>query len=99
MVVLISQHLPDAVRGIMKLWFIEVKPNVFISGIKDNTAKKVVQHLIQSCPSNSSILIFQSHNLPPYYKITIVGMDYNKVVNYNGLDLIRLQGSQDVKNP
>lgn len=29
MVVVVADQIPDAVRGKMKLWFIELKPNVF----------------------------------------------------------------------
>lgn len=47
MIVLIAQHLAPAVRGRLKLWFIEPKPNVFVSGIKDHQAEKVVEYLMQ----------------------------------------------------
>ena len=35
MLVVIAENLPDAVRGKMKLWFIEPKPNVFVSSVAD----------------------------------------------------------------
>ena len=42
MVVVVADQIPDAVRGKMKLWFIELKPNVFVSGINDHVAKKEI---------------------------------------------------------
>ena len=45
MLVVIANDLPPAVRGRMKLWFIEPRPNVFVSGVKDAVAKKVMQIL------------------------------------------------------
>lgn len=89
MVVVFAKYLPDAIRGIMKLWFIEVRPNVFISGINDSTANKVTQHLMDHCPLESGLIIAQSSNLPPYYKLSIMGADFQKIVTYNGLQLIR----------
>lgn len=40
MVVVVATQIPPAVRGRMKCWFIEIRPNIFVSGVKDNVAKK-----------------------------------------------------------
>lgn len=48
MLVVIAENLPDAVRGKMKLWFIEPKPNVFVSSVADALARKVVLQLLES---------------------------------------------------
>ncbi|MFU8787817.1 MAG: type I-E CRISPR-associated endoribonuclease Cas2e, partial [Methylobacter sp.] len=50
MLVVIANDLPPAVRGRLKLWFVEPRPNVFVSGIKDSVAQKVVDYLYQYCP-------------------------------------------------
>ena len=67
MVVVIANHLPPAVRGRMKLWFIETKPNVFVSGIKDSVADSVIRYLYNHCPISSGLIIFQKINKPPGY--------------------------------
>ena len=36
MLVVIANDLPPAVRGRMKLWFVEPRANMFVSGIKDS---------------------------------------------------------------
>ena len=51
MLVVIANDLPPAVRGRMKLWFVEPRPNIFVSGIKDSVAKKVIDYLVPYCPS------------------------------------------------
>ncbi len=53
MLVVIANDLPPAVRGRMKLWFIEPRANIFVSGIKDSLAKKVVDYLYKHCPAAS----------------------------------------------
>ena len=73
MVVVIANDLPPAVRGRMKLWFIEPRANVFVSGIKDSVATKVVKYLINNCPPSSGLLVLQRINTPPFYKIWGVG--------------------------
>ena len=59
MLVVIANDLPSAVRGRMKLWFIEPRPNVFVSGVKDSVAKKVVEYLYNHCQPQSGLMIFR----------------------------------------
>lgn len=58
---------PDAVRGKMKLWFIEPKPNVFVSSVADALARKVVLQLLESCTPESGMLIVESRMKSPGY--------------------------------
>jgi CRISPR-associated protein Cas2 len=69
MVVVIANELPPAVRGRMKLWFVEPRANVFVSGIKDAVADEVVAYLHKSCPPSSGLMIFQRIHQTPGYKI------------------------------
>lgn len=88
MVVVVANHLPPAVRGRMKLWFIEPRANIFVSGIKDSVAEKVVKYLINSCPPSSGLLVLQRINTLPYYKIWGVGDTSKKIALMDGLQLI-----------
>ena len=45
MLVVVANDLPPAVRGRMKLWFVEPRANVFVSGINDSVATTVVDYL------------------------------------------------------
>lgn len=42
------------------------------------TANKVTQHLMDHYPLESGLLDGQSSNLPPYYKLSIMGADFQK---------------------
>jgi len=88
MLVVIADHFPAAVRGRMKLWFIEVKPNVFVSGIKNFLAQKIIDYLFQYCPAESGLLILVSSSKPPGYKIRWLGQPKRKVVEIFGLQVI-----------
>ncbi len=79
---------PFAVRGRMKLWFVEPRPNVFISGIKDSVADDVVAYLLSKCPAESGVIIFKRKRHTPGY--TIHGSCINdwKITNISGLQLI-----------
>ena len=88
MIVVVANHIPDAVRGKMKLWFIEPKPNVFISGIRDSLADNVMELLMQHCPQSSGLLIFKETNQPPFYRIYQQGTSNRTISTISGLQLI-----------
>jgi len=73
MLVVIANDLPPAVRGRMKLWFFEPKPNVFISGIKDNSAKKVIDYLFKYCPVKSGLMVIKRTFSTPGFEILTMG--------------------------
>lgn len=88
MLVVVANNLPPAVRGRMKLWFVEAKPNVFVSGIRDSVANKVVDYLFKHCTVHAGITIFKSINKPPGYKIRALGETKKSLINISGLTLV-----------
>ena len=88
MLVVIANDLPPAVRGRMKLWFIEPRANVFVSGVKDSVAVKVIDYLHEHCPRESGLMIFRRTNSVPGYAISGMGDNQRKIINISGLQLI-----------
>ncbi|NCD05806.1 MAG: type I-E CRISPR-associated endoribonuclease Cas2 [Spirochaetia bacterium] len=88
MVVVIAEHLPPAIRGRMKLWFIEPKPGVFVSGLNDSLAEKVVNNLFDKSKISSGLIIFQSIPKAPWYKIKRRGLTTRKITNISDLELV-----------
>ncbi len=88
MLVVVANKLPPAVRGRMKLWFIEPRANIFVSGIKDSVAKSVIEYLYDRCPADSGITIFRSISNPPGYEIRTIGSTTKKLTEISGMQLI-----------
>ncbi len=88
MLVVVANHLPPAVRGRMKIWFIEPRPNVFISGVKDSVAEKVIEYLHEQCPASSGLLIFRKTLTPPGYEIRALGCNHRRLTELSGLQLV-----------
>jgi CRISPR-associated protein Cas2 len=88
MLVVLANDLPPAVRGRMKLWFVEARPNIFVSGVKDFVADTVVEYLLSFCPLDSGIMIFQRINRSPGYKIYGLGSHDRKITDIDGLQLV-----------
>ena len=89
MLVVLANDIPPAVRGRMKLWFVEPRPNVFISGIKDSVADDVVEYLYKHCPVESGLMVFQKIKKVPGYKIRGVGDTKRSLTEINGLQLVQ----------
>lgn len=88
MLIVVADHLPAAVRGRMKLWFIEVRPNVFVSGIKDAVADRVITYLMKHCPASSGVTFFKSIPKAPGYQIKTLGETKKKLTDITGLQLV-----------
>ena len=72
----------------MKLWFVEPRANVFVSGVKDSVADKVVEYLYSHCPAESGLMVFQRIPSSPGYKIRGVGNIYRDLIEISGLQLV-----------
>ncbi len=88
MLVVIANDLPPAVRGRMKLWFVEPKPNVFVSGVKDSVAVTVIDYLYTHCPPESGIIMFRSLPYPSGYEIKAIGPTKKNLIELSGLQLV-----------
>lgn len=88
MLIVIANDIPPAVRGRMKIWFIEPRANVFVSGIKDATAVKVIEYLYRHCPASSGLTIIRKMSTPPGYEIRTFGNTSRKLTELSGLQLI-----------
>ncbi len=88
MLVVIANDLPPAVRGRMKLWFVEPHPNMFVSGVKDAVALRVIEYLYDHCPIESGVVIFRSLPKPPGYEIRVLGLPKKELIEMSGLQLI-----------
>lgn len=88
MLVVIANDLPPAVRGRMKLWFIEPRANIFVSGVNDSVANDVINFLYEHCPLSSGLIIFQKINKAPGYKIRCLGDTNRSLIEISGLQLV-----------
>ena len=98
MLIVIANSLPDAVRGRMKLWFIEPKPNVFVSGVNDAVGKKVIEFLTMNCPDESGLMIFTSKSISPGFDIHTLGDTTKKLTKISGLQLVIQKNNSQLDN-
>ncbi|KAF0808012.1 CRISPR-associated protein Cas2 [Alcanivorax xiamenensis] len=88
MLVVLANDLPPAVRGRMKLWFVEPRANVFVSGVKDSVAETVIAYLHKHCPPESGVVMFRSLSGPPGYQVHTIGPTRKALTEISGLQLV-----------
>ena len=88
MLIVIANDLPPAVRGRMKLWFIEPRPNIFVSGIKESVATTVVEYLYKHCPPDAGVMLIRSLPESPGFQIRTIGPPRKPTIELSGLELI-----------
>lgn len=88
MLVVVANDLPPAVRGRMKLWFVEPRANVFVAGIKDSVATKVIEYLYKHCPPEAGVVIFRSQPKAPGYEVRTIGPTRKMLTTISGLQLV-----------
>ena len=62
MTVIIAQDSPDAIRGILKRWFIEPKPQVFVDTINRSVRSQVIDYIRQNAQGIRLLIIHSASN-------------------------------------
>ncbi len=62
MTVLIAHDTPPAIRGMLKRWFIEPKPHVFVGTVNRRTRDKVLDYVKRNAKDMSLLIITSEPN-------------------------------------
>ena len=91
MTALIANDTPPAIRGHLKRWFIEPKPNVFIGTLNVRTLNKVLEFILRNAPPELGLLVITSAPNCQGYEIKRFGPEGKagrKEINLSGIPLI-----------
>ena len=61
MLVIIANHLPPAVRGLLKVWCIEPKPHVFVTDLDLKSEERISKFLLPYFTEKSGMIIINSN--------------------------------------
>lgn len=73
MTVLVCNDVPPAIRGHLKRWFIEPRPNVFVGTLNPRTHRKVIDFILRNAPAEFGFLSVSSAPNCQGYLIERVG--------------------------
>ena len=84
MTVVVLNDTPPFIRGILKRWFIEPRPNVFVGTVNKRTRQKTLQYIRRNAP-RLGMLVIASDNSVQGFGIKTYGTTNRKEVEYCGL--------------
>jgi CRISPR-associated protein Cas2 len=73
MTVLIANDTPDFIRGTLKRWFIEPRPNVYVGTLNPRTHRKVLEFVLRNAPAEFGLLVVSSAPNSQGYQIERIG--------------------------
>ncbi len=64
MTVIVAHDTPDAIRGMLKRWFIEPRPNVFVGTLNRRTHEKTIEYIKRNAADIGLLIISSYPKLP-----------------------------------
>ena len=87
MTVIVANDTPPAIRGMLKRWFVEPKPNVFVGTVNRRTRDKVLDYVKRNA-EDMSLLILTSEPNCQGFKIERWGQPDRRDIHLSGLWLV-----------
>ena len=95
MTVIVAYNTPDAIRGMLKRWFIEPRPNVFVGTHNRRTQEKTIDYIKRNA-ATVGLLIVSSYPNCQGYKIDTTGETERRGVEVSGLWMVAEKWEQEV---
>lgn len=96
MTVIVANDTPPAIRGMLKRWFIEPKPNVFVGTVNRRTREKTLEYVRRNAP-DLGLLVIASDSSSQGFFIRTYGQTDRRVTQKSGLYLIAEKWAEESK--
>ena len=87
MTVIIANDMPPAIRGLLRRWFIEPKPGVFVGSVNKRTREKTLDYLRRNATGLSLLVIFEDESSQGF-NVLSYGTPDRQIIRKCGLRLI-----------
>lgn len=87
MTVIVANDVPSAARGLLRRWFVEPKPNVFVGSVNARTREKTLDYVRRNAPGLAMLVIFDEANSQGFTVLNYGATD-RRLVRKCGLELI-----------
>ncbi|MCO5044028.1 MAG: type I-E CRISPR-associated endoribonuclease Cas2e [Kiritimatiellae bacterium] len=67
MTIIVTNDTPPAIRGMLKRWFIEPKPNVFVGSVNRRTRGKTLEFIRRNAPGLGMLVIATERNAQGFF--------------------------------
>lgn len=87
MTVIVANDVPPAARGLLRRWFVEPRPNVFVGSINARTREKTLDYIRRNAPGLAMLVLFDEANSQGFTVLNYGATD-RRLVRRCGLELI-----------
>lgn len=87
MTVIVANDVPPAARGLLRRWFVEPRPNVFVGSINARTREKTLDYIRRNAPGLAMLVLFDAANSQGFTVLNYGATD-RRLVRRCGLELI-----------
>ena len=87
MTTIFAEDTPPSVRGLLKRWFIEPRPNVFVGSVNERTRDKTLSYIRRNAPGLRLLVIYDAKNCQGFETRTY-GFPGRTATRKCGLELI-----------
>ena len=87
MTVIVANDVPPAARGLLRRWFVEPKPNVFVGSVNARTREKTLDYIRRNAPGLAMLVLFDEANCQGFTVLNYGATD-RRFVRKCGLELI-----------
>lgn len=91
MTVIVANDTPPKIRGHLKRWFIEPRPNVFVGTLNARTHRKALEFILRHAPADFGLLVITSAPNCQGFEVTRIGPEGSigrREVNLSGIPFI-----------
>ena len=87
MTVIIANDVPPAIRGLLKRWFVEPRPNVFVGSVNIRTRTKTLDYIRRNAPG-LGMLVIGDDRTSQGFCVEMYGETDRRVVQLSGLQVL-----------
>ena len=87
MTVIVANDTPPAIRGLLKRWFIEPRPNVFVGSVNARTREKTLAYIRRNAPG-LGMLVIGAERSSQGFSVECFGETPRRPVHLCGLQLL-----------
>lgn len=87
MTVLVANDTPPAIRGLLKRWFVEPRPNVFVGTVNRRTRDRTLAYIRRNAPDMGLLMIAAAKNCQGF-EVQCWGDTDRRIAEFDGLHLI-----------
>lgn len=87
MTVIVANDVPPAARGLLRRWFVEPRPNVFVGSVNARTREKTLDYVRRNAPGLAMLVLFDEANSQGFTVLNYGATD-RRLIRKCGLELI-----------